>query len=342
MGDAATDYENNLRQQYDLMLNSIQQGMTQQAASASGGYEESGYGGGGDGESVSEEPAVNPDPFAELPVNIGENYSEPDITLEWNAKQGAYVPKYKVKPTSPSMRNMQSAAGTRERLSSFRASKKPLSTDSVNYASSQNQPLTAEENMLAEMVRRGEPEKAIEYIRGTYPGQNGGMNARGEGIWERAQRGKQSVDTSREKLYKQKVDVIVKGLPKEQRAEAKKHYQEQIRAAMNDPKSSHSDIVNSLDAIHKEQNLKVEVAKKKKKETATQKLETQNKNTRYVKKRTDEKGEYKPGENLVRGLASRRKGYASRGAWARSMRKEGFSETAINAAAGRLDSQGTQ
>lgn len=49
-----------------------------------------------------------------------------------------------------------------------------------------------------------------------------------------------------------------------------------------------------------------------------------------------------PKDTLAESMANRRKAYPSRGAWARSLRKEGFSEGAISRAGGVLDRRGTQ
>src|SRR5574340_1830278 len=108
-----------------MILKNVEQGMTQSAQPSAGGYYEE-SGGGGGGEEVVEEAGGSVDPFAELPMNIGDNYQEPNVTLEWSAKEGRFIPKYVTSPTTPVMRNVASAAGTRARLGSFRGSKKPL------------------------------------------------------------------------------------------------------------------------------------------------------------------------------------------------------------------------
>lgn len=356
MGDVYSDYENNLRQQYDVILGSIQNGLQNQAAAASGGgesgggYEESYSGGGGGGEEEVVETGIPGDPFADLSVEVGEggNYGLPDITLEWNAKEGRYMPKYTTKPASAAAKNVTAAAGTRSRLSSFRDSEKPLS-DNISLPEKERAPLTMEENMAAEMIRKGDEEGAMEYLRGTYPGKGlEGLNAQGESAWKRSMTGYSQVEKMRWNVYNNKIEEIVKLLPEDQRAEARKHYKDAVTKAESDPKTTDKDIINELNGVFKE--TKAETTKAKAAKTAekkatgktTSKAKSGGSAKSYKEKNTNEQGEYVPGEKLVRGLASRRKSYEGRGAWARAMRKEGFSEKAILAAAQRLDSQGIQ
>jgi len=350
VGDLYSDYENNLRQQYDMILNGISGSLSQQAQSGGGSG-----GGGGSSEvgpieyTENEDGSVNrdfspsevADPFGDFGVSPGDNYTNPDITLKWDKDQQRYVPTYTMKPTSPAVENVRTAGTLRERLSGFRSGNAPMTTPGASMA--ENAPLTPEENMLAEMVRKGQGEQAMEYIRGTYPGKGvEGIDARGQATWQRVQRAYSNTQSMRDKIYEQHINQIVQQLPKEQQAEAKRHYIEQVSQAAKDPKATHQNIIDDLNAIKKEQSLRINAAKTNANKTKKQKTEDKSSNKKYVEKRTNEQGEYKPGETLVRGLTNRREGYGSRGAWAKAMRSEGFSEAAILAAAERLDKRGIQ